>query len=445
MALLRPAWWGIGRLVALVVGIAVLTTGAALALVGTSAVGNVPYVQVNGTGDSYARASTEIGSVVYVGGAFSTIFEPSSGKNYARRDLYAYNESTKLVTSFAPTFNGTVWGLAHSPDGRYLYAAGSFSTVNGVARQGLARFDLTTGALTSFNARLSAQARTVQYVGGHVIVGGLFSTVNGASRVGLASLDPTTGALQSYVNAKLSGSVSSTAGPTGVYHSAVNPTGTQMAVAGNFTSAGGATHWRTILLDLGATSATVSAWNAPILQQPCNSNTIPNYVTGLSYSADGTWFAMSTTGYRNLTNGFPLSQTVCDAVARFSTSAVSGVIPTWRNYTGCDSLFSVLVRPDAVYVGGHQRWLSNPNGCDAAGAGALSRPGIAAVNPTTGQTLSWNPTRSRGRGADFLEMTNLGLTVLSDCAAPGNSSDPSSGSNFLANTYHPCVGVLPGS
>jgi hypothetical protein len=42
-------------------------------------------------------------------------------------------------------------------------------------------------------------------------------------------------------------------------------------------------------------------------------------------------------------------------------------------------------------------------------------------------------------------MTQLGLTVLSDCAAPGNSSDPSSGSNFLANTFHPCVGVLPGS
>jgi hypothetical protein len=446
MAMLRPACGGLGRFAALVcVGIVVLTPGAALALVGTSAVSNVPYIQVNGTGDSYARSSDEIGSVVYVGGAFSTVFEPLSGKNYTRHDLYAYNESTKLVTSFAPTFNGTVWGLAHSPDGRYLYAAGTFTTVNGVARQGLARFDLTTGTLTSFNAHLSAQARTVQYVGGHVIVGGLFSTVNGTSRVGLASLDPTTGALQSYVNAKLSGSVSSNAGPTGVYHSTVNPAGTQMAVAGNFTSANGATHWRTILLDLGATAASVSAWNAPILQQLCHWQTIPNYVTGLSYSQDGTWFAMSTTGYRNLTNGFPLSQTVCDAVARFSTSVVSGGAPIWRNYTGCDSLYSVLVRPDAVYVGGHQRWLSNPNACDTAGTGALSRPGIGAVNPTNGQTLSWNPTRSRGRGADFLEMTQLGLTVLSDCAAPGNSSDPSSGSNFLANTFHPCVGVLPGS
>jgi hypothetical protein len=218
-----------------------------------------------------------------------------------------------------------------------------------------------------------------------------------------------------------------------------------MALAGNFTSAGGATHWRTILLDLGTSSATVSKWNAPILQQPCNSNGIPNYVSGISYSADGTWFAMATTGYRNLNNGFPLTQTVCDAVARFPATEVSPVVATWVNYTGCDSLYSVLVEPDAVYVGGHNRWLNNPNGCDAAGPGALSRPGIGAVDPRTGQALSWNPTRSRGRGADFLEMTSLGLLVLSDCAAPGNSSDPSSGSNFLAGTYHPCVGLLPGS
>ena len=255
------------------------------------------------------------------------------------------------------------------------------------------QFDLTTGAVTAFNAHLDAkQARTVDYVGSHLIVGGVFSHVNGVSRVALASLDPTTGALQSsYLDAGLSGTVSSTAGATMVYHTAVNPAGTQMAIAGNFTSAGGATHWRTFLLDLGSTSASVSSWNAPILQQPCNSSGIPNYVTGISYSADGTWFAMATTGYRNSSG--PLTATVCDAVARFSTSVVSGGVPTWVNYTGCDSLYSVLVAADAVYVGGHNRWLNNPNACDSAGPGSVSRPGIGAVDPTTGQALAWNPTQ----------------------------------------------------
>ncbi|HJU36832.1 MAG TPA: PASTA domain-containing protein [Gaiellaceae bacterium] len=425
------------------VGIVFATSGAAFSLASTTAVANVPYVQIQGTGDNYARASTEIGSIVYVGGTFSTVFEPLSGTNFKRANLYAYDEGTKRVTSFAPSFDGEVWGLAHSPDGRFLYVAGNFSNVNGVARRGLARFDLTTGALTSFNAHLNGQARTVNYVGGHLIVGGSFTTVGGVGRVALASLDPTTGALQpSYLNAGLAGTVSSTAGATAVYHSAVNPAGTQMAVSGNFTSAGGATHWRVILLALGSASATVSGWNAPILQQPCNSVGIPNYVSGLSYAADGSWFALAATGARNETNGFPLSQTICDAVSRWSATAAGNVAPTWVNYTGCDSLYSVLVAPDAVYVGGHNRWLDNPNACNEAGTGAVSRPGIGAVDPTTGRALSWDPTRSRGRGAVFLELTRLGLTVLSDCAAPGNSSDPSSGSNFLAQTFHPCVGVL---
>jgi len=435
----------VGRRLALFVLLACLgmlvTAGATSAIVDTSSVANVPYIQVDGTGDNYARASTVVGSTVYVAGSLSEVVEPVSGKSFVRHDLYAYNESSKLVTAFAPKFNGTVWGLAHSPGGRYLYAAGNFSSVNGVARKGLAQFDLTTGTLTKFNAHLNGQGRTVDYVGGQLIVGGAFSSVGGVSRMALASLDPASGALQSYVNAKLAGKVSRTAGATAVFHSTVNRAGTQMAIAGNFTSAAGATHWRVILLNLGATSAKVSAWNAPILQQPCDSNTDPNYVSGLSYSGDGSWFALATAGYRNAYG--PMTATICDAVSRFSSAAASASAPTWVNYTGCDSLYSVLVASDAVYIAGHQRWLNNPNACNTAGAGAVSRPGIGAVSPTTGMALPWNPTRSRGRGADVLLMTGLGLTVLSDCAAPGISDDPSSGSNYLAAAYHPCVGVLP--
>ena len=441
----RLARWRAGLLVLLVCcGFAIALPSAAYALVGTLAGRWVPYIEVNGTGDSYAHASTEIGSTVYVGGQFSKVFEKLTSTDYNRTSLYSYDENTNLVSSFAPTFDGPVWGLAHSPDGRYLYAAGKFNTVNGVARKGLAQFDLTTGQLTSFNAQLDAQARTVDYVNGHLIVGGAFDKVKNVTQVALASLDPMTGKLQAtYLNAGLSGSVSSTAGVTMVYHSAVNSTGTQMAIMGNFTSAGGATHYRAFLLDMGDTSATVSAWNAPILQQPCK---IQLYVSAVSFSQDGTWLAMANTGYRNTAlPTLPLTNTVCDSVVRFPTTEVSNVTTTWRNYTGCDSLYSVLVTSDAVYVGGHERYLNNPNACDTAGTGSVSRPGIGAVDPTTGLALSWNPTRSRGSGADFLQMTNKGLLILSDCAASGISGDPSSGANLLATGYHPCVGLLSGS
>jgi hypothetical protein len=34
----------------------------------------------------------------------------------------------------------------------------------------------------------------------------------------------------------------------------------------------------------------------------------------------------------------------------------------------------------AVYVQGHQRWLDNPQGSNAPSPGAVSRPGIGAIN-----------------------------------------------------------------
>ena len=435
-----PARWRLALFASLLcVGIVGVLPGAASALVGTASASNIPYIKLQGARDNFVRTSTVIGSTVYVGGNFSEVFEPVSGESFARTNLFAFDENTGFVTSFTPEINGEVWALEPSPDGRYLYVAGDFNAVHGVPRKGLAQFDLRTSALTSFNAHLDGRVRTVNLVGGHLIIGGAFSHVKGVPRVGLASVDPTTGALQPYVNAKLSGSVTSTAGPTEVLHSAVNAAMTQMAVTGNFKSAGGRTHWRTILLDLRAASATVSTWNAPILQQPCSSPATPNYVADLSFSPDGNWFAMVTHGFKNPSG--PLAATVCDAVSRWSTTPGNHT-PTWVNYTGCDSLFSVLVTSDAVYVGGHQRWLDN-SVCNAAGPGAVSRPGIGAVDPVAGKALSWNPTRSRGHGADFLELTARGLLVLSDCAAPGSKNDPSSGANYLAGAYHPCVGLLP--
>ena len=85
---------------------------------------------------------------------------------------------------------------------------------------------------------------------------------------------------------------------------------------------------------------------------------------GVDFSPDGSYFVVVTSGGPNGTVG------LCDAAARFETANVSATAaPTWINWTGGDSLYSVAATGAAVYVGGHQRWLDNPFGQNSAGPG----------------------------------------------------------------------------
>jgi hypothetical protein len=83
-------------------------------------------------------------------------------------------------------------------------------------------------------------------------------------------------------------------------------------------------------------------------------------------------------------------------------------------------------------VGGHLRYLNNPNGSDAKGPGpgAVSRVGIGAVSPTTGKALAWNPTRARGVGVRAFLVTPRGLIVGSD-------------TDQLGHEYHGRLGMFP--
>jgi hypothetical protein len=88
--------------------------------------------------------------------------------------------------------------------------------------------------------------------------------------------------------------------------------------------------------------------------------------------------------------------------------------PTWINYTGGDTLYSVAATGAAVYVQGHNRWLDNPYGRDFAGPGAKVRLGIGAIDSDTGKALAWNPSKPALQGGHDLLATADGLWVMSD-------------------------------
>jgi hypothetical protein len=123
---------------------------------------------------------------------------------------------------------------------------------------------------------------------------------------------------------------------------------------------------------------------------------------------DGSYFVIATTGASR-------AGSLCDTASRWELGRTgSGQQPTWVDYTGGDTLYSVAITGPAVYVGGHQRWLNNPLRSGGAGPGAVTREGIAALDPRNGLPLLWNPGRDRGVGVFALVSTPEGLWIGSD-------------------------------
>jgi hypothetical protein len=370
---------------------------------------------------------------MYAVGTFTQFKSPADGGAvFTRNNAMAFNATTGKITAFDPNTNGIVNSIALNPaDCSTAYIGGKFTTVGGQPATNIAAVDTTTGALKpDFLRSANGQVNALLYTHGRVLVGGYFSSVNGATRAKLASLNPTTGAPDSYLTLSLVGSYPGTTNATRGYNFTLSPDGNRMLVTGVFTSVGGVRREQVFQLDLGGTSATLNGWTSDDFFIHC-ADALPFYVQDATYSPDDSTIYVATTGYKTAAD--PLHTGVCDAAAAYPNTA-GKVRRTWVNYTGCDSLLSVAADDSAVYVGGHQRWLNNENGCDGAGSGAVSRPGVGAVDPTTGRATSWNPTRSRGAGADDLVVAFGGLWV---------ASDNKNAATQCGGEYHPGICFLP--
>jgi hypothetical protein len=342
------------------------------------------------------------------------------GTTYTRSNAFSFSATTGAMTSWAPQVNGPVQSIAFSPRCRTAYLGGDFSDVNGVAAANLVAVDTTTGAVkTGFGHAVNGPVNTVRYLHDLVIIGGRFTTVNGTSRTAMASLRPSTGAVTDYLRVRVRGQLGESA--TSVFSSQPSHDRDRLLIEGTFTSINGHARQQAAVLKLRKKAVRLDAWTSPELFQTC---VINFYVRAGNWSPDDKTIYLAATGLHPVSGpGSRHNQPragLCDAVSAFP-SASRSVHHTWINYSGCDSFYAVAADKNNVYAGGHPRWLDNGNGCNEAGPGAVSRPGIGSINPRTGQARSWNPTHSRGHGVDHLLLTKAGLWVASDTFTDGSA------------------------
>lgn len=392
-----------------------LPASASAATVGTAPASWTPYL-LPSPADQVVEELEPCNGVMYAVGSIQAIARGTA--TYTRSNAFSFSETTGVVTSWAPQANGKVRSIAFSPDCKIAYLGGLFTSVNGVAAPHLAAVDTSTGAvIQGFAHSANNDVETVRYTHGQVIIGGRFTKVNGVARTKMASLNPTTGAVTSYLNLSVSGSFVNNG--TMVFNSQISHAGDKLMIEGVFTSIAGQPRQQVAVLDLGTLSTSLDGWTSSELSQGCVTRF---YARSASWSPNDKTIYIATTGYLPLSGpGSQRSDTraqLCDAVAAFPYTA-GPVSHLWVNYSGCDSYHAVVADGSNVYVSGHERWASNPNGCDFAGPGALSRPGIADIDATTGLATPWNPTRSLGHGSHQLLLTGAGLWVASDTWSDG--------------------------
>jgi hypothetical protein len=372
---------------------------------------------------------------MYAVGTFTQLSQ--DGVPFTRDNIFSFSAASPYtVNAWAPDVNGTVDTIAFAPGSNCAdaYIGGKFTSVNGTAVQNIAEINTTTGnVVTSFGHNASAEVFTLAVANGHLLAGGKFKGINndGAVDPYMASLNPTTGKDDNFLHLNISGHYvyqGVHTNSTEVYNQQVSPDGNYDLVEGIFTSVGGLGRQQIFMLNVGGSTAAVTGWSSPEFDGSNPSypfqcgDSHPFYIQAAAWSPDGQTIYTAATGFHALTwsGTYPLIG-LCDSVAAFPSSQQE-VTHDWVNYTGCDSLFSVAADSSAVYVGGHERWAGNPNGCNNKGAGAVPAPGMGGFTPgPTGGTLLENSggtaglySRGRGQGADDELVTSAGLWIASD-------------------------------
>jgi len=216
--------------------------------------------------------------------------------------------------------------------GNKIVAGGSFTRINGVAQKSLVKLRLSDGArITAFKGKTNARVKDMAVSGGRLYIGGTFKTANGVARSALAAVDPVTrGALGRCQPGLHRPPQRHRQHRQARHQPRRQPDGRhrQLDLRGR-PAARPDRHAQP-----GHQPISVTDWATTRYQQQC-AKVFDTYMRDVDISPDGSYFVVGTTGAFR-------AGSLCDAAARWERGASgSGQQPTWVDYTGGDTLYSI--------------------------------------------------------------------------------------------------------
>ena len=295
----------------------------------------------------------QFGDKVIVAGNFQQVRKQNSSLRYDQPNLFAYDINTcEIDLDFFPDVNGTIRDIEVADDGFYI--AGKFTTIDGVFRERVAKFDRNLDLDTWKVFGTSAVASTIAADDDWVYFGGQFTSVDGNNSLDyIARATTTTGAVdhnfdftwgqsigRGYVNAQGQGVRTNGVsridladdGRAFVSHRHLTVNGQNLS--GLFQYDNGLVNNWTARRPGGA-----NLYNA----QSCAGSILPR---DLEISPDSEFLVIVHQGHDRGVE--------CDTAVKISLDG-NGVYD-WSSRI-FDSVFSVGITNDAIYVGGHFRWL----------------------------------------------------------------------------------------
>ncbi|MDE2371927.1 MAG: PQQ-binding-like beta-propeller repeat protein [Burkholderiales bacterium] len=299
------------------------------------------------------RAMAIVGSTVYLGGTYDSV------EGQARPGLAAVSLGDASLLPWSPALAARVYGLpgyvnAMTATASTVYVSGVLAAAGAASAQSLAALDAASGALRPWVSGSQGSVQWLAAAGSGIWLGGSFGMLGGVDRAGLAALDITTGQPTAWNPAA---SNSSSPGESFV-PTALAVAGSRVYVAGDFDTIGGTARSGLAALD-PTTGAALGGWN-PLISGRVGAMAATDttlYVSGVS---------------------------AVDGQARAQLAAIdaaTGHVTPWAPDASQAGTIAAMVHAgSAIYIVGPITSLAG-----------RTRSGAAAFDAASGALLPWDP------------------------------------------------------